>query len=62
MRGCVYMRVGSYVNYYIGNSVVVVPLLDHRTDDNAISLLQTLFPERKVRVRSVYCQGRGSRA
>ncbi|MBB3139576.1 agmatine deiminase [Halomonas organivorans] len=39
---------GSYVNFYIGNSVVVMPLLDPARDDEARDLLQALFPTRRV--------------
>lgn len=38
----------SYVNFYIGNSVVVVPLLDARHDRSVIAKLRRLFPKRKV--------------
>lgn len=38
----------SYVNFYIGNSVVVAPLLDPRHDRVVLSRLRRLFPRRKV--------------
>lgn len=38
----------SYVNFYIGNSVVVMPLLDPQRDDAAKETLQALFPTRRV--------------
>jgi agmatine deiminase len=38
----------SYVNFYLANSAVVVPLLDERRDDEAIDILASLFPERSV--------------
>lgn len=39
----------SYVNFYIANNAVIVPLLDPRTDDHAIDVLRSLFPGRPVR-------------
>ncbi len=39
---------GSYVNFYIANRHVVMPLLDPRTDRAAKAALAKLFPRRKV--------------
>ena len=39
---------GSYVNFYLANTRVVMPLLDERTDDQARAILAGLFPEREV--------------
>lgn len=39
---------GSYVNFYIGNGVVVMPLLDPATDGEARTIIQGLFPDRRV--------------
>jgi len=39
---------GSYVNFYIANRFVVMPLLDARTDRAAKAALAKLFPRRKV--------------
>lgn len=38
----------SYVNFYLPNGGVVMPLLDSRTDERAFAILQRLFPERRV--------------
>jgi agmatine deiminase len=51
---------GSYVNYYIGNDVVLVPKYNDPNDDFAIAVLQSLFPSRTVvgiDVRNLYSQG-----
>ena len=39
---------GSYVNFYIANGAVVMPLLDPRTDGRAKAALARLFPGRRV--------------
>jgi agmatine deiminase len=39
---------GSYVNFYIANGGIVMPLLDVRTDRAAARILKTLFPKRRV--------------
>ncbi len=38
----------SYTNFYIGNTKVLVPVFDHPNDKLALSILQELFPTRKV--------------
>jgi len=38
----------SYVNFYIGNDAVLLPVFDHKNDMAAISLLGKCFPGRKV--------------
>ncbi len=38
----------SYINFYIANKVVVMPLYDKRWDGAAMRTLQRLFPTRKV--------------
>jgi agmatine deiminase len=38
----------SYVNFYLGNSRVVYPLLDPRHDEEAAAILRRVFPEREV--------------
>ena len=39
---------GSYVNFYIGNGQVVMPLLDRRRDAAAAAVLRRAFPGRRV--------------
>jgi agmatine deiminase len=39
---------GSYANFYLGNSRVVMPLLDERHDDEAAEILRGCFPDREV--------------
>jgi len=39
---------GSYVNAYLANGLVVVPLLDERYDDEAQLRLSEAFPDRRV--------------
>jgi agmatine deiminase len=38
----------SYTNFYIGNTKVLVPIFDHENDSKALTILQGLFPTRKV--------------
>lgn len=38
----------SYTNFYIGNQKVLVPVFDYKNDVKALSILQSLFPSRKV--------------
>ena len=40
---------GSYVNFYIANGGIVMPLFDDPQDENAIRTVEKLFPERTVR-------------
>lgn len=39
---------GSYLNYYIGNEVVLVPVYDDENDAVALEKLAKLYPERKI--------------
>jgi agmatine deiminase len=51
---------GSYVNYYIGNTVVLVPNYNDANDAIANNLIQSLYPTRKVigiDVRNLYANG-----
>ena len=38
----------SYTNFYIGNTVVIVPVFDDPSDEKALRIIQELFPERTV--------------
>ncbi len=38
----------TYTNFYIGNQKVLVPVFDHENDKKALSILQELFPTRRV--------------
>ena len=38
----------SYVNFYIGNGAVVVPVFGHTNDQRALDILQKCFPDRRV--------------
>jgi agmatine deiminase len=39
---------GSYVNFYLANGAVIVPLLDAATDSRALRALRRIFPRRRV--------------
>lgn len=38
----------SYANFYIANAAVIVPTFRHSNDAKAVSILQSLFPDRPV--------------
>ena len=38
----------SYMNFYIGNSAVLLPLFGHANDGAALKILQEIFPKKKV--------------
>jgi agmatine deiminase len=39
---------GSYVNFYLANGAVVLPLIDGRTDAAARRALRRIFPARRI--------------
>lgn len=39
---------GSYLNYYIGNKVVLVPIYQDENDSVALEIIAELYPERKI--------------
>ncbi len=51
---------GSYINYYIANTVVLVPNYNDKNDQVANKIIQSLYPTRKVigiDVRNLYANG-----
>ena len=51
---------GSYVNYYVGNNVVLMPAYQDANDTVARNILQSLYPTRTVvgiDVRNLYANG-----
>jgi len=46
VRGLDYQ--GSYLNYYVGNKVVLVPTYHDRNDQAALQIYRRLYPDRKV--------------
>jgi agmatine deiminase len=44
----------SYANFYIANNVVLSPIFGHANDAGALAVLQSLFPDR--RVRGINCE------
>lgn len=51
---------GSYVNFYVGNTVVLVPTYNDPNDATALSIVQTLYPGRTavgIDVRNLYANG-----
>jgi agmatine deiminase len=51
---------GSYVNYYVANTVVLVPAYNDANDGPARNILQQLYPDRtaiSIDVRNLYRDG-----
>jgi len=38
----------SYLNFYIGDDAVCVPIFGHSNDKKALEIIQSLFPKHKV--------------
>jgi agmatine deiminase len=38
----------SYANFYIGNTIVLLPIFGHKNDKIALAIIQEQFPDRKV--------------
>ena len=38
----------SYANFYIANGIVLVPIFAQKSDQEALALLQAMFPDRRV--------------
>lgn len=43
----------SYANFYIGNSVILLPVYDERYDQLVINVFEKLFPEHKI--EAIHC-------
>jgi agmatine deiminase len=43
-----YRLPASYANFYIGNTVVLVPIFGHPNDELALSIIRKQFPSRKI--------------
>ena len=39
---------GLYVNYYVGNDVVIVPTFNDQNDAQALKIVEGIYPSRKV--------------
>jgi agmatine deiminase len=39
---------GFYINYYVGNEVVLMPSFDDPSDDEAMNILQAVYTDRKI--------------
>ena len=51
---------GLYINYYVANNVVLVPVYNDPNDTTALAIIQTLFPRREIvaiDVRELYKDG-----
>lgn len=44
-----YRYPASYLNFYIGNEVVLVPVFEDESDKKALEILRSLFPTRQVK-------------
>lgn len=38
----------SYANFYIGNKVVLVPIFEDKNDDEALNIIKSCYPDRRI--------------
>lgn len=39
---------GLYINYYVGNQVIIFPIFQDANDQKAIGIVQSLYPDKTV--------------
>ena len=51
---------GNYVNYYVANDAVLVPVYDDPNDSSALSIIQSLYPSKTavgINCRNMFYEG-----